>query len=72
VFFAAYQYWARSAHDFHHATLGLLEGFALTILFTSLAKSYCGEYRPYYGSLAEPNSEARKAFLYASDGSRSR
>jgi membrane-associated phospholipid phosphatase len=61
--FALYQIWARSPHDFHHATLGLLEGFALTILLTALTKVFAGSYRPFYGNLVDPNDDSRKSFV---------
>lgn len=64
--FALYQIWARSPHDFHHATLGLLEGFALTILLTALIKVFAGAYRPFYGNLVDPNTDSRKSFVYGS------
>jgi hypothetical protein len=64
--FALYQIWARSPHDFHHATLGLLEGFALTILLTALIKVFAGSYRPFYGNMANPDADSRKSFVYDS------
>ncbi len=38
------QIWARSLHDFHHATLGVLEGFAFSVFFSGLIKIWSGKY----------------------------
>src|SRR4051812_7208817 len=58
------QFWGRSLHDFHHATLGIIEGFAFAVFFTMTLKVYVGQYRPSY--LADPtDSQARQSFPYA-------
>ncbi len=47
----------QSAHDFHHASLGLAEAVLFTLLFTDVLKVVCGRYRPdWYGSAPPPNN----------------
>ncbi len=42
----AYQYYRRSAHDFHHCALGYVMALALAWIITNVMKTYAGRYRP--------------------------
>jgi diacylglycerol diphosphate phosphatase/phosphatidate phosphatase len=62
LIFSVYQLHGRSFHDFHNATLGLLEGFGLSVFFTSLIKPYVGMYRPNQQS-AGAREKDRRSFI---------
>jgi hypothetical protein len=49
-------------HDFHHATLGILEGMGFAVFFTQYLKLYTGKYRPNYDN--SDASDGRQAFPY--------
>jgi len=61
VIFALWQFHHRSFHDFHHAVLGVLEAWAITIFFTEWIKEACGKYRPYWNNDME-GDDGRKSF----------
>src|SRR2546423_1086003 len=44
----------RSSHDYHHATLGLLMSFTLTLLITALFKNTVGRPRPDFIDRCQP------------------
>jgi len=46
---------SRSCHDLHHAFLGLIEAFVMTVFFTDVAKIFSGRYRPDW--YARPQSD---------------
>ncbi|EFA81591.1 phosphoesterase [Heterostelium album PN500] len=50
LIFSAFYYSHRCLHDFHHACLGLIQTFTMTMLFTDFLKVLAGRYRPSYGA----------------------
>eukprot|EP01102_Stenamoeba_stenopodia_P010718 TRINITY_DN325_c0_g2_i1.p1 TRINITY_DN325_c0_g2~~TRINITY_DN325_c0_g2_i1.p1 ORF type:complete len:207 (-),score=36.07 TRINITY_DN325_c0_g2_i1:168-788(-) len=50
-------------HDFHNATLGLLQCLAFTVTVTDAVKTSCGRYRPNWLAMeSEYGNEGRMAF----------
>eukprot|EP00211_Chloroparvula_japonica_P017014 CAMPEP_0119139144 /NCGR_PEP_ID=MMETSP1310-20130426/26961_1 /TAXON_ID=464262 /ORGANISM="Genus nov. species nov., Strain RCC2339" /LENGTH=277 /DNA_ID=CAMNT_0007130407 /DNA_START=117 /DNA_END=947 /DNA_ORIENTATION=- len=46
IFFGIGAFFMRSAHDLHHASMGLFSAFAYTLVFTEAIKNQAGRYRP--------------------------
>lgn len=61
--FILVQFWKRSLHDLHHATLSLLQSVTFTSLVTKIFKFYVGRPRPDWESYQLLNPiEARMSF----------
>jgi diacylglycerol diphosphate phosphatase / phosphatidate phosphatase len=52
----------RSSHDCHHASLGLLMGFTLTLMITALFKNTVGRPRPDFIDRCQPREDAVDPF----------
>jgi len=48
--FGGFYFYYRNAHDFHHASLGLVQTFTVTMLFTDFLKIIASRYRPDYAA----------------------
>ncbi|GAM21401.1 hypothetical protein SAMD00019534_045760, partial [Acytostelium subglobosum LB1] len=57
VFGAVFAYY-KNSNDFHHACLGLIQAFTMTMLFTDFLKVAAGRYRPSYAGRVETGRES--------------